>query len=95
VTYCFEVENTGDTHLNNISVTDNSIGVGETSMDYVQGAFPLPPGGKLLYVYRARAQGALVNIAHTSASATTPLGIRITGLPNPQAIDQATLQIAP
>jgi hypothetical protein len=92
LTYCFEVVNTGDTHLNNIGIGDPRLSINEGAMSYINGLFPLPPGQSLLYTYQGLVQGTMTNTAAAAASATTPLGLQIRGLPNPTDVDAAVIQ---
>jgi uncharacterized repeat protein (TIGR01451 family) len=95
VTYCFEVVNTGDVHLNNITVFDNDLVVGDPAMEFISGSFPLPPGQSVLYTYKALVQGALVNTAAALGNSATPDARRIDGLPNSTDADSAILRVGP
>jgi HYR domain len=91
LTYCFEVVNTGDSWLNDVGINDASIGVDQTAMDFVAGEFPLPPGGRWLYTYKALSQIHLTNVVHASAGAVNAEGKPILYAPRPSDVDAAIL----
>ena len=92
VTYCFEVTNTGNAHLNDITVLDNSLGLDHSAMNFISGAFPLAPGRKILLTYQALAQESLVNTATAAGVPVNASGLPISGLASPQDSDSAEVQ---
>jgi hypothetical protein len=92
VTYCFEVTNTGNAHLNDITVVDNSLGLDASAMNFIGGAFPLAPGQKVLLTYQALAQESLVNTATAGGAPVNAAGLPIFGLAAPQDSDSAEVQ---
>jgi hypothetical protein len=62
VTYCFEVTNTGDTYLNNITVADQVLSFTDSSM------YMLPPGGSAFLYTHGIITGKLQNVAYVVAT---------------------------
>ncbi len=65
VTYCFRVENTGDTDLFPVVIDDPDLGITQADMTLVSGddTVPLPPGGVLVYSYDSTITADLLNTA--------------------------------
>lgn len=89
VTFCFEVHNTGDTYLNDISVSDGALGITKADMTLLSGATPLAPDAKLIYYYETSINQDIVNEATTSGNPTDQAGVDIPGLANPSDKDTA------
>lgn len=89
ITYCFEVENTGDTYLNTILLTDDDLGIDQSDMTLLSGTTPLAPDATLVYYYETTVNGDLVNTADVTGNPTTPDGTDLPGVPNPTDDDDA------
>ncbi|HSF87377.1 MAG TPA: hypothetical protein VLG28_17195, partial [Acidimicrobiia bacterium] len=65
VTYCFRVENTGDTDLFPVVIDDPDLGITNADMTRVSGddTVPLAPDGVLVYSYETTITADLVNTA--------------------------------
>ena len=65
VTYCFAVENTGDTDLFPVVLDDPDLGITDADMTLVSGddTVPLVPGGMLVYSYESTIAADLLNTA--------------------------------
>jgi len=93
VTYCFEVNNTGNTHLDNITIDDAALGIDETQMTWLRGSTPLAPGESLVYYYEGTIRGNLVNTAETEGNPTDANGNELPGLDDPTDDDTAAVEI--
>ena len=82
VTYCFRVENTGNTDLFPVVVDDPDLGITQADMTLVSGddTVPLPPGGVLVYSFETTITDDLVNTA-TVTGTPSENGEPIPGLP--------------
>ena len=85
VTYCFVVTNTGDTHLDNVTVTDPSVGGGIT----LTSGSPLAPGESVTLFYDGNINGDLTNTATATGNPTAPNGDDLPGLNDPTDTDPA------
>ncbi|MEZ4557793.1 MAG: SdrD B-like domain-containing protein [Caldilineaceae bacterium] len=92
VTYCFVVENTGDTYLNTLLITDNDLSIDQSDMVLKSGTQPLAPGATLVYYYQGTVDGNLVNTAAVTGNPTTPGGTDLPGVPSPSDEDDATIE---
>lgn len=96
VTYCFVVTNRGDTYLNNISLSDTTLGITIGNMTLKNGAQPLAPGATLVYYYHGTITQDLVNTAATSGTPSTAAGTTLPGVPVPSDTDTAEVdRVAP
>ncbi|MFO1492028.1 MAG: SdrD B-like domain-containing protein [Kiritimatiellia bacterium] len=95
VTYCFKVRNTGNTHLNNLAITDVDLGVREFDMEYVGPSFPLAPGAEAMYMVKAYASASMVNHVQISATPTDENGAPYAGSSGVGDLDQAQVIIQP
>ena len=95
VTYCFELTNTGDTYLDQLTLDDPLLGGGIaiTDMTLLSGTLPLAPLGRLVYYYETTITGNLINTASTSGNPTTSDGTDIPGAPNPTDSDDAEVRV--
>lgn len=91
VTYCFVVTNTGDTHLNSITIVDNNLGITRANMTLLSGSEPLAPNASMTFYYQTTINGNLVNTATASGTPSNPAGTPLPGVPNP--IDDDTAQV--
>jgi hypothetical protein len=91
ITYCFEVENTGDTYLASIVITDTLLGITQADMTKVSGDTTLAPGATLVYSYNAKITGDMVNTANVEAMASDNTGAALAGLSN--VTDSDTAQV--
>jgi hypothetical protein len=92
ITYCFTVTNTGDTYLDDISITDNDLGINTSSMTLLSGSQPLTPapnGGVLVYYYETTITGDLTNTATVNGNPTDANGADL-----PQIADQTDADTA-
>ncbi|MEZ4712135.1 MAG: SdrD B-like domain-containing protein [Caldilineaceae bacterium] len=94
VTFCFVVQNTGDTYLDNISVSDGALGITKADLTLLSGSTPLAPNGKLVYYYEANINQDIVNEATASGNPTDQNGVDIPGLANPSAKDTAEVDVS-
>jgi hypothetical protein len=76
VTYCFEVINSGETYLDNIVITDETLGIQHTQLTLLNGPVPesLEPGASLMYYYQVLATESLTNTASVAAVASDSQG---------------------
>ncbi len=95
VTYCFEITNTGVTHLDSITLVDTDLGIDRTDVTLISGttALPLAPGAKLLYFYNGTLTKNLLNRAATEGNPVRADGSDIPGLPNPSDDDTAEVML--
>ena len=89
VTYCFEVTNTGNTYLDDITIDDADLGIDETQMTLLRGSMPLALGDNLVYYYEGTIRGDLVNTAKTEGNPTDADGNDLPGMDNPTDDDPA------
>ena len=89
VTYCFEVTNTGNTYLDDITIADDALGIDETQMTWLRGSTPLAPGDSLVYYYEGTINGDLVNKAKTQGIPTDAEGNDLPCLAAPTDEDTA------
>jgi hypothetical protein len=82
ITYCFHVVNTGNTHLNNITIDDDDLGIDQDQMTLITGTVPLAPDASLIYYYQTFVDGPLVNTAETTANPSDANGNDLLGIPN-------------
>lgn len=94
ITYCFEVENTGDTYLHNITVNDTNLGITQANMTPLTGTTPLAAGESLFYYYETTLDGDLVNTADVVGTPTDQNGVAIIGLTDVTDSDTATVEEA-
>jgi uncharacterized repeat protein (TIGR01451 family) len=95
ITYCFEVINTGNTYLDNISITDPNLGITQDDMTLLSGTTPLAPGESLIYYYETTITEALRNTATVTADPTDDQGVIIPDLPSPSDADTADVTLTP
>ena len=93
VTYCFEVNNTGTTYLNNIVVNDPDIGIDRTSMTLLSGTEPLAPGESMIFYFETTLDEMLLNTAETTGTPSDQNGVPIPDLTPPT--DDDTAEVIP
>jgi hypothetical protein len=91
ITYCFEVQNSGDTYLDTIIITDTLLGITQADMTMVGGTSPLAPGASLIYIYEASITGNMVNTAEVEANPSDKTGGDLSDLEN--VTDSDTAQV--
>ena len=82
VTYCFVVENTGNTHLSNVTVTDPALG-------FTTNVAILAPGATATFHVEAAVAGDLTNVASVTGNPTDEDGIDLPGVDDPTDDDDA------
>jgi len=92
VTYCFEVTNTGNTYLDDITIADDDLGIDETQMTWLRGSTPLAPGDSLVYYYEGTINGDLDNKAKTQGIPTDAEGNDLPCLADPTDEDTAAVR---
>jgi len=94
VTYCFEVENTGDCALNSITVDDQTLNIGRGSMTLLSGSEPLAPGETMVFYYDTTINGPLTNVATSCGDPSTSNGVDIPTLDLMKDSDIAIVLVA-
>jgi hypothetical protein len=94
ITYCFEVENTGDTYLSGITIDDADLGINQTAMTMLTDTMPLAPGASLVYYYETSLDGDLTNTADVTGTPSDQNGQDIEGLTDVTDSDTATVEEA-
>ena len=92
ITYCFVVTNTGDTYLDDVTVTDATLGniTLDKNNGLVSGAFPLAPNnGQATFYYETTLAQDLINTASATGNPTESDGTDLPGYTNPTADDTA------
>jgi LPXTG-motif cell wall-anchored protein/uncharacterized repeat protein (TIGR01451 family) len=95
VTYCFDVSNTGNTYLDDITINDADLGIDETQMTWLEGSTPLAPGDSLVYYYEGTIPRKLVNRAKTEGNPTDAEGNDLPCLDDPTDDDTAAVEWRP
>ncbi len=79
VVYCFEVTNTGDAPLDNITITDPDLTFGASDPTLVSGTVPLAPGASATYAFATTIDGDLLNTATAAGDPTDSAGNPLPG----------------
>jgi len=102
VLYTFDVTNTGDTFLSNITITDDAGTPGDTSddvtltsADCADLAGPLAPLGTVQCTLTLMVSEDTVNNASTTGNPTDPDGNDLPGVPDPTDADPADVEVVP
>jgi len=95
ITYCFRVTNTGNTLLNDITVTDPKLQLTETNLHPLDGTLPLAPGETMSYYYETRINSDFVNTAEACGRPVDAAGADILNVDNPCGQDSATVTTDP
>ncbi|MFA9565030.1 MAG: hypothetical protein ACERLM_10045, partial [Acidimicrobiales bacterium] len=92
VTYCFEITNTGDTHLSVASIVDGDLGIDATDLTLLSGnPILLAPGATTVGYYEADASGDLTNTVDLTANPVASDGTDLTGIAD--VTDNDTAQV--
>ena len=74
ITYCFTVTNTGDTYLDDIEITDSTLGITHanvvTQTTLSDLPLPLAPGGTVVFYFETTLTATLTNTASVAANPT-------------------------
>ena len=90
ISYCFTVTNTGSSHLSDVTVTDNNLGIDDGDMTVVSGDLTrLAPGASATLVHETTLGRDLVNTARATGSPTDGSGTPVAGLTPPSDTDTA------
>ena len=93
VTYCFVVTNTGDTHLNDITLTSADLGTTRADLTLLSGTEPLAPNATMVFYYETTIDGEGICTATTSGNPTDENGVDIPNLPDPSDSDPAEVAV--
>jgi len=93
ITYVFTVENTGDTYLNNIAITDGDLGIPPISPTLLSGIFPLAPSATAVYYYETTITKDLINTASVSGNPTDASGVDLAGIGDVNDHDSAEVDM--
>ena len=97
VTYCFEVTNTGEARLDNLTIDDADLGLtdaDDSTLTVVSGSLPLAAGESLVWAYDATAPANLVNTATATADVLLSGGGVNTVLSPETDTDTAEVQVS-
>jgi hypothetical protein len=82
ITYCFEVTNTGNTHLADVTVTDPDLGINDSDMVLASGDPTLmAPDAVVVWYYETTLDEDLVNTATTTGTPADEDGNEIPATP--------------
>ena len=94
ITYCFEVTNTGEAHLANVSIDDPTLGITDADMTLLSGdPALLAPGATAVWFYETTATSDVVNVASTTGTPAEPDGTPIPDVESPEAEDDASVDV--
>ncbi len=89
VVYCFEVTNTGDAPLDNITITDPNLTFGASDPTLVSGVIPLAPGATATFAFASSIDGDLLNTATATGDPTDSAGNPLPGASSVDDTDTA------
>jgi uncharacterized repeat protein (TIGR01451 family) len=95
VTYCFHVLNSGDTYLDDITITDGDLGIPPNTVTRKSGRTPLAPGASTVYYFQGSLDVSLVNTAAVEANPTDSRGHDLPGVTSPTDTDSAAVVVLP
>jgi hypothetical protein len=93
ITWCFEVTNTGGSYLDQVQVSDPTLGIARADLQQLDGEEPLAPGASMYFYHDATITGSFTNTASGRAKPTDPQGNVLPGLSEPTSSDPAKLEI--
>ncbi len=94
ITYCFEITNTGDTHLADIGVDDTDLGIDQTDMTLRSGDPTLvAPGATVTWSYDDTATADLTNTASAAGNPVESDGTDMAGLTDVTDTDTAAVDV--
>ncbi len=93
ITFCFKVTNTGDSFIDDITISDPAINIDQTDMTLFSGSVPLAPNATLLYYYDTLIDGDLQNTATVTGNPTDANGTDIPAFPD--LTDDDTARVLP
>jgi uncharacterized repeat protein (TIGR01451 family) len=95
ITYCFDIRNTGDTYLDDITLVDPDLGIDLSDLTLLSGNpnQPLAPGASLVYYFEDTLTQDLDNTAATEGNPVEGNGDDIPGLNNVTDSDDASVRI--
>ena len=90
VTYCFRVENTGDTNLSPATIDDADLGIDQGDMSVLSGSLSnMAPGDVAVLFYEGSITGDLTNTASASGNPAASDGTDLPGLSDVSDTDTA------
>jgi LPXTG-motif cell wall-anchored protein len=95
VTYCFEVENTGEAYLADVTIEDPTLGITDADMVWVSGDPGLVGPGEVVSWYFETTSGTddVVNTAITTGTPSEPDGTPLVDVDAPEDDDDATVEV--
>ena len=94
VTYCFRVQNTGDTNLSPATVDDADLGIDQGDMSVLSGSLSnMAPGDVAVLYFEETATGDLVNTASASGNPADSSGTDLAGLSDVSVTDTAAVDV--
>lgn len=94
ITYCFTVTNTGNTHLSDVTVNDQALGITDDAMTRLSGnPALLAPGAGVVWFYQTTLDADLVNTASTTGLPTDEAGNPYPSAPIPTDQDSASVTV--
>jgi LPXTG-motif cell wall-anchored protein len=95
VTYCFEVENTGEAHLSDVTIDDPTLGITDTDMTLLSGdPGLLAPDATVVWYYETTiGTDDVTNVASTTGTPSRPAGTPIPGVEPPTDEDDAVVEV--
>jgi hypothetical protein len=92
ITYCFEVTNTGEAHLADVTVDDPDLGITDAGMTLISGnPVFLAPGASAVWYYETTLDTDLVNVASTTGTPQDEAGVPV-NVPKPTDSDDAEVR---
>ena len=97
LTYCFEITNTGDTHLSITTIDDTDLGIDGNDLTLLSGnPILLAPGATTIGYYQTNGTGDLLNTVNLAANPIASDGTDLTGIADVTDTDTARVdEVAP